>query len=551
MVASTISALLLLAGFAQRAECSAFLSAQSHLGGGKRLLSKIAVEDLLVSELGPERERHVGALEEELRPLFTAMPKNTHGNLEPSVTRYALHRYFAQKYRWYVVGLEPAGGSWNSSSPGSVMKDRVPAFIASLFDKRFRGEGLGLRELAVFVATLLDLVHSESLDDLQTVYAYHGLSLSASLLHTPLDTVMNDYVVMQFHSMDTDANKSLDLRGMEAELLDEFVIWEDVAMWALDLRRSVELEQNRRSPFGQSLSLDALAGFARELGHRFGAYQNLECQHIKNQLMDLEYKGTGRVRLAEYYSGASDEDWTFTESVDYLRALGALDESNPKHPSVIIPNFLMSPTNCVTPSSFYSVCCLNECEGLMSTLEQAIGAPTAKPEHIADVVAGLPSDTVDAPRLIKANQLQRLEEIAAQHSGRVPLYGRLFAQWMHHMYPRECPFPHLSNTTNPISPDEWIKKAGSHEASDDEMERYSMKQEDSEESAATLAPDATAEELPWIAVEELVVSPHRFEQPRRFSSFSALQAAGFLAVVAATAMRTRQVSCGEGKRNFH
>merc|ERR1719476_194762 len=162
MVASTISALLLLAGFAQRAECSAFLSAQSHLGGGKRLLSKIAVEDLLVSELGPERERHVGALEEELRPLFTAMPKNEHGNLEPSVTRYALHRYFAQKYGWYVVGLEPAGGSFNASSPGDIMKDKVPAFIESLFERLLRGRGLGLREVAVFAATLMDLIQKET-----------------------------------------------------------------------------------------------------------------------------------------------------------------------------------------------------------------------------------------------------------------------------------------------------------------------------------------------------------------------------------------------------
>merc|ERR1719464_2038796 len=205
--------------------------------------------------------------------------------------------------------------------------------------------------------------------------------------------------------MDTASNMSLNLRGMEAELLDEFVIWEDVAMWAQDLRRTVELDQNCRSPFGQSLSLDALAGFARELGNRFGAYQNLECQHVKNQLMDLEYKGTGRVRLAEYYSGASDESWNFLESVDYLRALGALDESNPSQPSVIIPNVLVSPTNCVTPSSFYSVCCLNECESLMSALEQAIGGPIAKPGQIAGMVAGLPSATVDAPRLVKATQL--------------------------------------------------------------------------------------------------------------------------------------------------
>merc|ERR1719197_1874330 len=110
-----------------------------------------------------------------------------------------------------------------------------------------------------------------------------------------------------------------------------------------------------------------------------------------------------------------------------------------------------------------------------------MGGPSAKPGQIADVVAGLPSDTVEAPRLVEATQLQRLEEIAAQHDGSVPLHGRLFAQWMHHMYPRECPFPHLSETTTPISPDEWIKKAGSSEATDAEMEQYTMKQVDPEE----------------------------------------------------------------------
>merc|ERR1719343_49403 len=311
-------------------------------------------------------------------------------------------------------------------------------------------------------------------------------------------------------------------------------------MWARDLRRTVELDQNFCSPFGQSISLDVLAGTARELGNRFGAHLNLECQHIKNKLMDLEYKDTGRVRLSDYYSGASDESWNFLESVDYLRALGALDESNPRQPSVIIPNVLVSPSNCVTPSNYYSVCCLNECESLMSTLEQAMGGPTAKPAQIADVVAGLPSDTVEAPRLVKASQLQRLEEIATQHGGSVPLHGRLFAQWMHHMYPRECPFPHLSNTTNPISPDEWIKKGGNDVATEDEMERYTMKR--------TLVPNAKVEELPWIAVEELVVSPNRFEQPRRSASFGAFQAVGFLALAVA-AMRTTQGSGRESKLN--
>merc|ERR1719401_1964950 len=111
----------------------------------------------------------------------------------------------------------------------------------------------------------------------------------------------------------------------------------------------------------------------------------------------MEYRGTGRVRLSEFYGGSDEVSWTFTESVDYLRALGALDESDPSRMSVIIPNFVVSRSNCITPSSLYSVCCLNECEGLMASLERVIGGPVAEPSRIAELVSALPSDTVDAP----------------------------------------------------------------------------------------------------------------------------------------------------------
>ena len=38
--------------------------------------------------------------------------------------------------------------------------------------------------------------------------------------------------------------------------------------------------------------------------------------------------------------------------------------------------------------------------------------------------------------------MARLDEIASLHAGPVPLHSRLFRQWMHHAYPRECPYPH-------------------------------------------------------------------------------------------------------------
>merc|ERR1740129_2376129 len=146
-------------------------------------------------------------------------------------------------------------------------------------------------------------------------------------------------------------------------------------------------------------------------------------------------------------------------------------ESNPKHPSVIIANYLTSPTNCLVSTSLHSVCCYNECEGLMDHLERSISAPTASPERVAELVSGLQSDSVDAPRNLAALFVSRLWEIADHHGGSVPLHGRLFAQWMHHAYPLECPFPHAGGTTQPLTPDEWMDASGRDDVEASKAER--------------------------------------------------------------------------------
>ena len=43
---------------------------------------------------------------------------------------------------------------------------------------------------------------------------------------------------------------------------------------------------------------------------------------------------------------------------------------------------------------------------------------------------------------------EQLHRIADAHGGRVPLHGRLFAQWLHYAFPRECPFPHKVGAFN-------------------------------------------------------------------------------------------------------
>ena len=48
--------------------------------------------------------------------------------------------------------------------------------------------------------------------------------------------------------------------------------------------------------------------------------------------------------------------------------MGALDETRGEA-YVRIANYMTGPSNCIASSSYYSVCCLNECEGLMNELE--------------------------------------------------------------------------------------------------------------------------------------------------------------------------------------
>ena len=128
-----------------------------------------------------------------------------------------------------------------------------------------------------------------------------------------------------------------------------------------------------------------------------------------------------------YKTSIDDNTFEFQESEEYLRDLGALDDTDPSHPSVIIPNYIQSASNCIASESLYSVCCLNECEQLMSHLEREIDAPEAEPSRIAAIVSALPSTTVEAPRTLSPALMGRLEEAAAHHDGTVQLHGRLFA----------------------------------------------------------------------------------------------------------------------------
>merc|ERR1719162_2925845 len=189
-----------------------------------------------------------------------------------------------------------------------------------------------------------------------------------------------------------------------------------------------------------------VASLVEEIGDRYGRWQDSECRGLKDMLVDMEDPGpggAGRVRLADFYDAALNHNkWQLAENVDYLRQLGALDESKPGNVRVIISNYVNGPSNCVASSSYYSVCCVNECDELLGHLETKIAAPEATPAAIVSLVQDLPSSTVPSNRTLPSWLTHRLEEAAGHHGGMIPLHGRLFSQWMHFAFPRECPYPH-------------------------------------------------------------------------------------------------------------
>merc|ERR1719189_2469829 len=282
-------------------------------------------------------------------------------------------------------------------------------------------------------------------------------------------------------------------------MIEDFPYWNDFKIWVQDVRHTMTRERMSQSFQSEDLSLEHVIREVQELNDRLGVFQNLECRSLKGALADMEYKNTGRVLLSDFYREGMKGEHLFIEHVDYLRKLGALDESDPRHPSVVIANYLAGQANCLASTSFHSVCRIDECEGLMSQLEIEVASPTASPTRIAEVVGMLHSDTVEAPRNLSASLLSRLSEIADHHDSQVPLHGRLFAQWMHHAFPLECPYPHTAGTTTPLTPDEWMEDSGADELAAPEHERQMFMKLDK--------PREMSDALPWMAVEEPVVAP--------------------------------------------
>jgi len=499
------------------------VQAQSSLRSGAARLTTRQVQDQFQSELmallGHGDAASTARLERfqtQLRPMYLALPKSADGSLDDGATRYALHRFFAQQHGWHVKGLEATGAEkWGDAASTTMLEDHIPSYILQLFKQK--GGWTGLRELAVLAATIEDLVHSEAIQLLTSAYVAQGVSLEQSLAGDAERRVVETYLL--FHIMPSPKYAALSVQALNSLLpkVPKFYTgWEDTLLWLQDLQGAMDYEEfSRQNPFKagdvstRSRDFNSVTNLIEVFGERYGQFQNLECRAMKNTLIDLS-DGFGRVRLSKFYSAAfensSKTSQHFSESPEYLRHLGVLDETDSQQPSVIVTNYMYSRANCMASSSLYSICCIDECEAIMTRLEQSIASSAAKPQVIAELVSATASDTVSAPRVLAAPLRNRLDDIANRHGGRIPIHGRLFAQWMHHAFPNECPFPHVSGSlASPLTPSAWMHADGEVKrrikASKEEMQTVI----EADVNASTPETEYTFASLPWTEEEELMV----------------------------------------------
>jgi len=464
---STISCLLRLAAMAAWAAGSSEIV---HQRGGLRASIGTDLDAKEFSESiskvlgcgGAVETEELAKIEGKLMPMWNALPKNSFGRIEKQMIRYITYRHFMREFSMVLRGLEPSRPAVGSDlGPADAPNRTALGFVESMLQLRHvDNQGFGLRDVAYVIATLQQLIFEFDGAQLQRSYENTNVPSDQRAYRRDLQDVLEDYLLSWMTRGDPDVLLMLS-RGKKAQLTRSIPQWPQMRSFVAGEIKSFQHHRHRvyqragkssvsSNALSQGFTFDDAHQIVGELTRRFSSFWLSECSSMEELLTKMDPGGTGRVPLSRFYSSNMDGDWRFGESEQYLRESGALDESSLwRGNQVIISNYLQSASNCPITTSHYSICCRRECSDIIADIENVVSAPLAHPAQIWELVRnmsleqGLGDDhALHLPESLR----KQLDAVAAANHGRVPLHGRLFAQWLHFVYPRECAFPHKSGS---------------------------------------------------------------------------------------------------------
>lgn len=456
---------------------------------------------------GPLVSERRAVVHAHLAPLIATLPKTRDGHLSESVARYAANRYFRSKYGWVIRGLESFRASQKLSET-AILKDKFATYVQSVLHSNLLGSGFSEEDLVMLVSAIEQLVFDDVLERVESSYKINGLSVHEQVSRRKMLSIMQSYIVEGL--LESNFSDPVNHMNDKANIEEAFPNWKPVNLFVQDIVGHEAYESNAAtSAFSRSgrssYSYEDTARIATRFTEEFGHWFSFECRKMKQVLIGMDVHGTGRVRLTDFYGSEDEMAWHFRESQSYLRELGALDVSSAKlGPQVLITNYVQGMSNCVLPGHHYSVCCADECEGIRTQLEALVPGPSASLSEVAYAVESHWGRSLSTPQRNTATNrtlLADLKEVAAFNHGKVPLHSRLFAQWLHFVFPHECPYPHESGVLDPETPAKLASRIGEENV----LVNDTAFQQVLNSSVAEPSPEAGAGM--WRAREEHLVTP--------------------------------------------
>jgi hypothetical protein len=496
---------------------------------------------------GGAQESDLASIERSLQPIWRVLPKNGHGRIERRMLRYLVYRHFMRQSSLLVRGFEqtpPANASdWASAE---ILSQRVPAFVESVLGHESE-HGFDLRDAAYVVAALEQLVFDSEDALLEEAYREQGWPAGEPLSPQSLELVLLEYTLRWIVGDNPDGVFVLQTnKSMATTVIPH---WPEVAIFVKGEIKAYDRERQRAARAGTgAMSLRYSLGDVHQIVGRivkgFASFWRSECDWMQEALVRMDSRGTGRVPLSRFYSGTLGGEWRFSESESYLRDMGALDETSAwRGKEVIIPNYIQAASNCMVTGPHYLLCCQGSCGDILAEVEAGIGGPTASPGEIFALMQNISVQTTvfDEEATVLSRPLRsQLEEIAAAHGGQVPVHGRLFAQWLHYVFPRECPFPHRAGTVKLLTPGEYQEE---YLAAASEMESHVIGARPHDGVNATV-PEAEWMSQ-WSAEEELIADYAGHLRSPWWRSWKAL--VGLAAALTTAAALKKGLVCLGGK----
>lgn len=375
------------------------------------------------------------AVEEIVRSTFEAFAKNPAGKVPPQAIHSIVRSYFMEEHGWLLTGFEFSSARSIKLQEASILKDKAPAFVEALNAVEKLDHGLSLSDVCSIVAAIEQLILNESVDLLKGAYTLNKLSVLDQLNEVSLDDVLTSYLVIFREGSDqrnfTDFRKHQVYKRHAQKHTED---WDNLVTFE---RESVA----NAAHSGQFYSFEEASQIVRDLAMKYGDWQNSECGEIKDKLIELASDGSGRVPFQKFHDEPPHPHYRFTETLDYLRNISAVDDSQDGSPQIFLANYVSSQSNCIASSQYYSVCCLSECELLVNELEEKTQSSEVPLQQFLEAIAAISTSTVKAPRVLSEELVKKAHSIVANHWGLIPFHSGEFRQWLHHAFPNECPVP--------------------------------------------------------------------------------------------------------------